>query len=113
MGIPQVRIEANQEETIAKMDAHQERMGASMNALRKETTACQEAMGACLESKEPASMEKEPVAVHEEVPKEEAAVKTVRPLRKWHLDAGRRRQLKKRTHGDRGSRKKLTTAREK
>jgi hypothetical protein len=47
-----------------------------MRARRKETTACQEATEVCLESKEPTS-----VAVHKEVPKEEAAVTTVRALK--------------------------------
>jgi hypothetical protein len=49
-----------------------------MNAWRKETTACQEATEACLESKEPTSLETESVAVHEEVPTEDVAVKTVK-----------------------------------
>jgi hypothetical protein len=79
MDVPQARTEAIQEDIIAKMDAHQKRMRASMNVWRKEMTACQEAMDACLESKGPTSLEeKESVAVHEEVPKEEATVKTVR-----------------------------------
>jgi hypothetical protein len=38
--------------------------------------ACQESMEACLESTEPTSGGIEPVVVHEEVPKEEVAVKT-------------------------------------
>jgi hypothetical protein len=54
--------------------------------------ACQEAMEACLESKEPTSVEIESIVVHEEVPKEEAAVKTVRALKErcgdWHLAVG-------------------------
>jgi hypothetical protein len=49
MDIHQARTKAIQEEIIAKMDAHQERMEASMNAWKKETMACQEAMEACLE----------------------------------------------------------------
>jgi hypothetical protein len=53
-----------------------------MKAWRKEPTACQEEMEDCLESKEPTSVEIEPVAVHEEVPEENAAVKTVRALKK-------------------------------
>jgi hypothetical protein len=73
-------------------------------------TACQEATEACLESKEPTS---ELVAVHDEVPKEEAAVKTVRALKKrygdWHLAVGHCRQLKKWTQGDGGSQKKVAT----
>jgi hypothetical protein len=42
-----------------------------------ETRACQEATEACLESKEPVSMEVESVAEHEEVPKEEVAVEAL------------------------------------
>jgi hypothetical protein len=60
-------------------------------------------------------VETESVAVHEEVPKEEAEVKTVRALKKrygdQHLAVGRHQQLKKWTQGDGGSRKKLATAR--
>jgi hypothetical protein len=96
------------------MDAHQERMGASMNAWRKETMACQEAMEACLESKKPTSVKIEPAVVHEEVPKEDAPVKTTRALKKRngdrHLDVMHRRQLQKRTQGDGGSWKKLAAA---
>jgi hypothetical protein len=47
-------------------------------------------------------------AVHEEVPKEEAAVETIGALKKrygdWHLAVGCRRQPTKRTQGDSGSR---------
>jgi hypothetical protein len=38
-------------------------------------------MDICLESKEPISVEIESIAVHEEVPNEKAAVKTVRALK--------------------------------
>jgi hypothetical protein len=41
---------------------------------------------ACLESKEPNSVELESVTVHEEVPKEKAAVKTVRALKERYGD---------------------------
>jgi hypothetical protein len=37
---------------------------------------------ACLESKEPTSVQVESITVHEEVPKEEVAVKTVTLLKK-------------------------------
>jgi hypothetical protein len=61
--------------------------------------ACQEAMQAYLESKEPTSVESESVAVHEQVPKEEAMMKTVRALKEWygdqHLAVQQCRQLKK------------------
>jgi hypothetical protein len=50
-------------------------------------------------------------AVHEDVPKEEAAVQNARALKKWHGDwhlAVRRcSELKKLTQGNGGSRKKL------
>jgi hypothetical protein len=72
-----------------------------MRPWRKETTACQEATEACLESKEPTSLQVESVAVHEEVPKEEAAVETVEALKKRHGDVHpavkSRGQPKKRT----------------
>jgi hypothetical protein len=59
------------------MDTHQERMGANVSA-------SQEVTEACLESKEPTSLEI--LAEHEEVPKEEATVQTVRALKKQHWD---------------------------
>jgi hypothetical protein len=111
MDIHLARTEANQEEIIVKMDTHQESMRASINAWRKETTACQEAMEACLDSKEPTSLEVVSEVEHEEVPKEEAAVKTVGALKKRHLDRhlaiGHRGQPKKQTQGNGGSWKKL------
>jgi hypothetical protein len=113
MDIHQTRTETVQEEIIAKMNAHQERLGGSINAWRKDTTACQEATEACLESKEPTSLKVESIAVHEEVPKEEAAVETFGALKKrhgdWHLAIGCCRQLKKWTQGSGGSWNKLAT----
>jgi hypothetical protein len=79
----------------AKMDAHQERVGASVNAWRKETTACQVATDASPESKEPTSVEIKSDSEHQEVPKDEDAAKTVKALKKRygdrHLALGRRR----------------------
>jgi hypothetical protein len=73
-----------------------------VRAWRKETTTCHEATEACLESKEPTSVQMESVTVHEE-----AAGKTVRALKEQYGDrrlaVGRRRQLKKRSQGDGGS----------
>jgi hypothetical protein len=81
-----------------------------MNALQKEMMACQEVMEACLESKEPTPMEVNVVA---EVPKEEVEVETIGALEDrygdQHLAVGRRRQLKRWTQGNGGSRKKLVT----
>jgi phosphoribosylformimino-5-aminoimidazole carboxamide ribonucleotide (ProFAR) isomerase len=79
MDIHQVMTEAIPEEIIAKMDARQERMRASVNAWWKEMTSC-------LESKELTSVEIQSVAVHEEVPKEEAAEKTVIALKERYGD---------------------------
>jgi hypothetical protein len=56
--------------------------------------ACKESMEACLESKEPTSGEIEPVAVHEEVLKEEVAVKTEEGHWDGHLAVGHSQQLK-------------------
>jgi hypothetical protein len=105
------RLLVLREEFEAKMMAKMDAYLAGMRAWRKEATDCQEATEACLESKERKSVETESVAVHEEVPKNEAAVKTVRALKKrygnLHLDVKCRRQLQNRVQGDGGSRKKL------
>jgi phage protein D len=97
-----------------KIDANIKEIIAEMTAWRKETTACQEGTGACLESKEPTSLEIESVAVHEEARKEEAAVKPIRALKKRHgnrhLVVGGRGQAKKESQGNGGSRKKLVAA---
>jgi hypothetical protein len=56
----------------------------------------------------------EDVAVYQEVPDEEAAVETIGALEDLYgdrnLPIGSHRQLKKRTHGDGGSRQKLAAA---
>jgi hypothetical protein len=69
---------------------------------------------ACLEGKEPTSEEIESEVEHEGVPKEEAAVQSVRALKNRHgnrnLAVGCRGQLKKWTQGNGGSRKKLAAA---
>jgi succinate dehydrogenase/fumarate reductase flavoprotein subunit len=73
--------------------------------------ARREATEACRESKETTSLAIESVAVHEEVPKEEAALEPVRALRERHGDrnlaVGRRRLQKKRNQGNGVSRKEL------
>jgi hypothetical protein len=97
----EVRIDDNQE----KMDA----WIAEIRAWQTETTACQEATDTCLESKEPTNMES--ITLHKEVPKEEAAVQTVRALKRrhgdWHLAVGCSRKPKKQTQGNGGSWRKL------
>jgi hypothetical protein len=71
-------------------------------------------MEAYLEKMEAHLEEMKSVAMHKEVPKEEAAVKTVRALKEqygdWHLIVEYCRQLKKWTQGNGGSQKKLATA---
>jgi hypothetical protein len=101
---------ASQERTIAEMDA----MLAEMRAWLKETMAYQEAMGACPESREPTSVQIESELEHEEVTKEEAMVKIITALKKWHGDRHLairyHGQLKKRTQGNGGSWQKLAAA---
>jgi hypothetical protein len=104
------KMNARQGWTIDKMDAWLE----EMKAWRKEKTVCQEAPEVCLKSKEPTSVEVESGEMHEEVPKEEAATKTVRAPKERYgdglLHVGCRRELKKRTQGDGGYRKKLVAS---
>jgi ABC-type enterochelin transport system substrate-binding protein len=70
-----------QEKNNSQRYAHQETMRASVNAWRKETTAYQEATEACLESKEPTSVEMKCEAEHEEVHEEETAVEAYGALK--------------------------------
>jgi hypothetical protein len=76
--------------------------------------ACLEKTDAYLEEKEPAPVEMANVAVPHEDSNEEAAVETIGALEdKYgdrHLDIRRRRQPKKRTHGDNGSQHNLAAA---
>jgi hypothetical protein len=79
------------ERLLAKMDAINAEMlirieaktDATLKEIVAEIRACQEETEACLESKEPTSVEIWYVAVQEEVPEEEAAGKTVRALKEW------------------------------
>jgi hypothetical protein len=77
-------------------------------------TACQEVMEAYPEKMETNPEEMQSEAVHEEVLKEEAAVKSFGAMKKWHrhrhLAAGRYRKPKERTQGNGGSQKKLAAA---
>jgi hypothetical protein len=74
------KTQVNHEELKAAMKASHERIEALM-------IVSLEVMEACLEKeKEPTSMEMKSVAVHEEVPKEDAAAKTGRALNKQHGD---------------------------
>jgi uncharacterized coiled-coil protein SlyX len=92
-------MNANHEEMMAKMDAKTEamrdkRMEANMNDDQKETMVCQDAMEANLEKMVPNSGEKESVAEHQEVHKEDAIVKPVKGRKERNrgqkLTAGRR-----------------------
>jgi hypothetical protein len=94
MDIHHAWTEAIQEEIIAEIDAHQERMRVSVNAWWKEMTACQEATEACLGKTEATNLLASPEEIeseveHEEVPKEETSVKTSGALEEqyedWHL----------------------------
>jgi hypothetical protein len=80
------------EEMLVKLDAHYERMMARMDYQLEKMEATEE-----IESK----------AEHDRVPKEEAAVETVRALKEWyrdrHLAVMRRCQRKKQTQGNGGS----------
>jgi hypothetical protein len=93
---------------MAKLHAHHERMGAGVNAWWKEMTACWEVTEAYPEMMETDPEEMKCVALHEEIPKEDASVKTVRALTErygdWHVAVRRRRWLlKKGSQGDGGS----------
>jgi hypothetical protein len=72
---------------------------ADMKDGRKETMACQEKTKAQLECEEPTSVDMEPEAEHQEVPKEEAAVLPVGELRKrrrdWNLARSAARSQRK------------------
>jgi hypothetical protein len=106
------------EEMKAKMDSHHEKLMTLVKADKEKIEAireaCLEKTESCLESKEPVRLELESIAVHEDIPKEEAIVKTVGALKKWHRDRHPaircHGQPKKRTQGNCGSRKKLAAA---
>jgi hypothetical protein len=85
-------MKAYQEETktlVLRMDMHQQKTDAwiaDMRAWRKEITACQEATEAYPARVEASPEEKESVAEHQEVPMEEATVKSSGLLKKRHRD---------------------------
>jgi hypothetical protein len=77
-------------------------------------TACQEVTEAYPEKMETNPEEMQSEAVHEEVLKEEASVKSFGAMKKWHrgqnVAAGSYRKPKEQTQGNGGSRKKLAVA---
>jgi hypothetical protein len=101
------------QEMMARMDAWL----TDMKENREETMACQVSMEACLECKEPASVEMKPEVADEEVPLEDAARMPVGEPRNRRRDrrhlAAQRRQKKeqKRTQSKNGCRKDLVAAR--
>jgi hypothetical protein len=72
------------EEMLAKMETNQERMMDKMDLQPVKLEACLGKTGATDLETNPEEIESE--AEHKEVPKEEAAVKTVRALKKRHGD---------------------------
>jgi hypothetical protein len=99
-------IKPGHEEVMAIKKAGQGKIEAMMEACSGKSVATD------LEAN-PEEIESE--SVHHEVPEEEAAVETIRVLEyrygDRHIAVGRRRQSKKWTQGDGGSRKKLAAAR--
>jgi hypothetical protein len=80
MDANQAQIVNREEWTIAKMDVWLE----EMKTWQKLMMACQEAMKACLESKEPTPLERESESEHQEVPKKDTTIKTVKALKKQY-----------------------------
>jgi hypothetical protein len=118
----QVKIEINQEKMEAKMDTNQEmidgrqeEMKAQVASLASWINANQQELkimlDARLEKMEANAGELQSVLVHQEVPKEKAAVETIGALEDQHLAIRRCQQLKKWTQGDGGSQKKLAATR--
>jgi hypothetical protein len=104
MDVHQAKTEANHEELIAAMKTTDERIEALLDVSQEVTEAYPEIMEVNLG-------ELQSVTEHEVVPKEEAAVKPFRALKKqhgdWHLAIRHRDQTKKWTQGNGGSQKKL------
>jgi hypothetical protein len=110
------KMDSVKEKVIAKMNARQERMEASMNACREGNKACLKKTAVCLERKEPTPEDMANVAAHLEnsngATREETVWATDHRSRDRRLAVRHRRQPKKRTHGDGGSRQNLAAARE-
>lgn len=107
MDIHKARAETIQEEIIAKLDVHHERMEANMNACWEGNKACLQKMKACLESNEPTPVEMVNVAVHLEgsngTTHEETVAATDNRSRDQRLTVWRRWQPKKWIQDDGGS----------
>jgi hypothetical protein len=72
------------EEMLAKMEAHQERIMTNMDSQLEKMEACLGKAEATDLVANPQKMES--VVVHEEVPKEEAAVEMIGALEDWSVD---------------------------
>jgi hypothetical protein len=87
-----------------KLKIGQVEMKATVSAIIQEMRSWREETKAYPEKQEANPEEMKSIAEHQEVPKEEAAVNTVRASKKRYggpnLTVGRRWQLKKRTQGD-------------
>jgi hypothetical protein len=100
-------LDANHKRMTAKMKAHHEERVAIMRADQGETKTYPEKGKAI-----PGEMESEPA--HQEVPKQEASVKSFGALKKrhgdWRLSVGRSKKLKERTQENGGSRREMANA---
>jgi fumarate hydratase class II len=100
------------EEMMAKLDAHHERIRARMDSQLEKVEACLGRMKPMDLGANPRGKESE--AEHEEIHKDEVAMKTFGALKKRHGDrhlaVGRHGKPKERTQGDSGSMKKFATA---
>jgi hypothetical protein len=98
----------------AKMRSIVNAWKADMKDDRKETMPCHVTIEVCLYSKELNPEDKESEVEHQEVPTEEATVKSSGTMKKQHrgryLAAGRHREPKELTHGNCGSQRKLAVA---
>jgi hypothetical protein len=109
------RIDANQEEMKEEIKSGQAEIKATVSAILQKMTSWWEETKACLQKMGAYPEKMKCVAKNQDVPKEEAAVTTVRAVKKRygdrHLAIRRRRQLRKRPQDEGGSRKKLVVAR--
>jgi hypothetical protein len=96
------------------IDANQEEMKTTVSTNLQKMKSWLEEMKAYLEKQEANPEGTKSTMEHEEVPKEESAVKTARALKKrygdQHIAVGHHRQLKKWSQADGGSQKKLAAA---
>jgi hypothetical protein len=106
LDVQHAKTEDNHEELMARMKVSHERMEALKDVSQEPTEACPE----MIKDKETKSEEIKFEAAHEEVPKEEAAVKISEALKKRHGDrhlaVGHREKPKERTQDKSGTRQR-------